>query len=181
MGALKEEYLPHYTYDEYVAWDGEWELIDGVPYAMAPAPTIKHQTISNEIARRLSEALDRCEKCRALIAADWKVSEDTVVQPDNLVICHKPTNNSYLLKAPALIFEILSPSTQQKDRGLKFELYEREGVGYYVIVDPKEEIAKVYRLDTAGRYIKVADVSDESVVFTLDGCEIPFKFEKIWR
>jgi len=181
MGAVKEEYLPHYTYEEYAAWDGEWELIDGVPYAMAPAPTIRHQRISNEIARVLSESLEGCEKCQALLAVDWKIAEDTVVEPDNLVICHEPANDAYLLKAPALIFEILSPSTAQKDRGLKFELYEREGVGYYVIVDPKEEIAKVYHCDSTGHYVKVADVRNESVVFDLDGCRIDFKFEKIWR
>ncbi len=180
MGALKEEYLPHYTYDEYCKWEGDWELIEGVPYAMGPAPMIRHQRISNEIARVLSEALDGCETCEALLAVDWKIAEDTVVQPDNLVICHEPANEAYLLKAPALIFEILSPSTAQKDRGLKFELYEREGVGYYVIVDPAQQIAKVYRLNGEGRYIKVADVCEESVTFELDGCKTDFEFEKIW-
>ncbi len=34
MGALKAEYLPHYTYDDYIQWKGDWELIYGVPYAM---------------------------------------------------------------------------------------------------------------------------------------------------
>ncbi len=181
MGAVKEEYLPHYTYEEYAAWDGEWELIDGVPYAMAPAPTIQHQRISHNIAYILETQLQECEVCKALLAVDWKIAEDTVVEPDNLVICHEPANDAYLLKAPALIFEILSPSTQQKDRGLKFELYEREGVAYYVIVDPKEEIAKVYHRDAAGHYVKVADVRDEPVRFELDGCTIDFEFAKIWR
>ena len=181
MGAVKEEYLPHYTYDEYRHWDGEWELIDGVPYAMAPAPTIRHQRISHNIAYILETQLQDCKTCRALLAVDWKIAEDTVVEPDNLVICHEPTNDAYLLKAPALIFEILSPSTAQKDRGLKFELYEREGVSYYVIVDPKEEIAKVYHRDSTGHYVKVADVRDESVTFELNSCKIEFEFEKIWR
>ena len=27
-----------YTYDDYVKWEGDWELIDGRPLAMAPAP-----------------------------------------------------------------------------------------------------------------------------------------------
>lgn len=41
--ALKIEDLPHYTYDDYAQWEGRWEIIEGVPYAMSPAPTIKHQ------------------------------------------------------------------------------------------------------------------------------------------
>jgi hypothetical protein len=30
--------LPHYTYADYVQWEGKWEVIDGVPHAMSPAP-----------------------------------------------------------------------------------------------------------------------------------------------
>jgi len=27
--------LPHYTYSDYENWEGQWELIDGIPYAMS--------------------------------------------------------------------------------------------------------------------------------------------------
>ena len=180
MGAMKDEYYPHYTYADYTEWEGDWELVHGVPYAMAPAPMIKHQRISNEIARQLSELLDNCSACQALLAVDWKISDDTIVQPDNLVICHKPMHDAYLVKAPVLIFEILSKSTRLKDTGLKFELYEREGVEYYAIVDPEQGVAKVYRLNSEGRYVKLADASDEAVDFTLSECDITFEFSKIW-
>ena len=33
----------YYTYEQYKTWDDSWELIDGVPYAMSPAPYPKHQ------------------------------------------------------------------------------------------------------------------------------------------
>jgi hypothetical protein len=33
--------LPYYTYEDYVQWEGKWELIDGIPYAMSPAHTPK--------------------------------------------------------------------------------------------------------------------------------------------
>ena len=180
MGALKEEYLPHYTYDEYRQWEGQWELIDGIAYAMAPAPVIRHQRISNRIAWHLESLLASCKACQALVAVDWKVSDDTVVCPDNVVICHQPMHDAYLLKAPEVIFEILSPSTRIKDTGLKFELYEKEGVTYYVIVDPENCIAKVYRRNSEGRYVKLADVRDESVQMDIDGCRIDFEFQTIW-
>jgi Uma2 family endonuclease len=180
MGAEKREYFPSYTYEDYKLWEGDWELIYGIPYAMSPAPMIKHQEISNKIAWQLQELLQKCEKCKALLPIDWKIDDTTVVQPDNLVICHNPHNEAYIKKAPKIIFEILSKSTATKDLNLKYDLYEKEGVEYYVIVDPQESIAKVYKLQ-AGRYIKVCDAYKDKVVFTLDGCgSFEFDFTKIW-
>jgi hypothetical protein len=43
--ALRIEDLPHYTYDDYVQWEGNWEIINGIPYAMSPAPSKKHQQL----------------------------------------------------------------------------------------------------------------------------------------
>ncbi|CAA6817751.1 MAG: Unknown protein [uncultured Sulfurovum sp.] len=179
MLAIKNKYLPNYTYDDYVLWEGNWELIYGVPYAMAPAPMIKHQAISNKIAWQLQDVLQKCETCQALLPIDWKVDETTTVQPDNLVICHTPQEEAYINKAPKVIFEILSKSTAMVDKNLKYELYEREGVAYYIIVDPKESIAKVYMLKE-GRYIKVCDAHEERVEFALEGCAFGFDFSKIW-
>jgi Uma2 family endonuclease len=177
--ALKNEYFPNYTYDDYLLWEGKWELIYGIPYAMAPAPMIKHQTISNKIARYLDEALETCKTCQVLLPIDWKIDDSTIVQPDNLVICHEPQFDAYIKKAPKVIFEILSKSTATKDIHLKYELYEKEGVDYYVIVDPEESIAKVYKLYN-GQYIKVCDAYKESIIFELPECKFAFDFSKIW-
>ena len=179
MGTLKREYLPDYTYEDYKNWEGKWELIYGVPYAMSPAPTIKHQAISNKIARFLDESLQDCNSCQALLPIDWKIDEHTIVQPDNLVICHEPTNEAYISRAPELIFEILSKSSALKDINLKYTLYEKEGVKYYVIIDPNDEISKVYYLKD-GRYIKYCDAHSEEVAFELGDCIFEFDFSKIW-
>lgn len=182
MGALKLEDLPHYTYEQYKTWEGnDWELIYGQAYCMSPAPMIKHQHISSKISWELQNLFKDCQKCQVLMPVDWKIAEDTIVQPDNSVICHEPTNEAYITKAPAIIFEILSKSTAKKDKGIKYDLYEQEGVKYYVIVDPDEEIAKVYKLHE-GRYIKVCDASDEKVNLTLSTCkeDMLFDFSKIW-
>lgn len=181
MGALRLEDVQTYTYDDYLLWEDKWELIYGFPYAMAPAPMIKHQSISSKIARSLEDALESCKKCQALLPVDWKISDDTIVQPDNLVICINPKNKAYITKAPKIIFEILSKSTAKKDKTIKYDLYEKEGVNYYIIVDPDEEIAKVYELKN-GRYIKVCDATDEIVVFDIKECETSFEFDfsKIW-
>ena len=181
MGLRVEDALPHYTYDDYKEWEGDWEIINGIAYAMAPAPLIEHQNISGNIHAQLQRLFAECKKCKVLLPVDWKISEDTVVQPDNLVICHTPTNPAYLTKAPEIIFEILSKSTAKKDTTLKFHLYESEGVKYYIIVDPDEKVAKVYKLKD-GKYIKLLDASDETVEFEVEKCskKLPFDFSKIW-
>jgi hypothetical protein len=58
-----------FTYADYRNWpdDERWELIDGEAYAMAPAPTISHQTLAGQLFRQIDEALDGAP-CRALIA-----------------------------------------------------------------------------------------------------------------
>jgi len=181
MSAIRLDELPYYLYEDYKLWEGDWELIYGMPYAMSPAPMIKHQSISNNIAWHLKELLEDCQKCKSLLPVDWKISDDTIVQPDNLVICHHPRNGAYLTKAPTIIFEILSKSTASKDKNLKYKLYEQEGVKYYIIVDPNDNVAKVYKLKN-GKYVKVCDAVDESVNFELKECSktLKFDFSKIW-
>ncbi|MEA1892509.1 MAG: Uma2 family endonuclease [Campylobacterota bacterium] len=181
MGVLRLEDIPKYSYEDYKLWDDRWELIGGYAYAMAPMPIIKHQNISANIAWELKNIFDKCEKCQVLMPVDWKVSDETIVQPDNSVICHEPQNKAYISKSPKIIFEILSKSTAKKDMGVKFDLYEREGVEYYIIVNPDENIAKVYVLKD-GKYIKVCDASDEVVELNIKECDekMSFDFSKIW-
>lgn len=169
---------PHYTYDDYKAWEGRWELIGGTAYAMSPAPSVAHQAVSNKIARLLDAALDDCLQCRALLPVDWRISDDTVVQPDNLVVCH-PVDGAYITRAPELVFEILSKSTAAKDEHTKFAIYEAEGVRYYVLVNVEDRVGKVFHL-REGRYVKLADVVDETVEFDLGKCRIAFDFGRIW-
>lgn len=177
MVAHKYDYMPIYTYDDYIHWEGQWELIYGMAFAMAPAPMPKHQKISNKIAWQLENILQKCTECQALLPVDWKVDNSTVVQPDNLVVCHEPLDKSYIQKAPKMIFEILSKSTMQKDTQLKYEIYQNEGVKYYIIVDPKDNFAKVYCLNREGRYIKYAEAYNESIEFEITECHFSFQFD----
>ncbi|HQR96289.1 MAG: hypothetical protein B7Z05_07360 [Thiotrichales bacterium 32-46-8] len=176
---LKPEYLPHYTYDDYAHWEGQWELIEGVPYAMSPAPNIRHQSISGRLHWLIAQALKDCKDCQSLQAVDWKISHDTVVQPDNLVTCPK-ASGQYLTRAPQLIFEILSPSTAHKDRTLKFDLYEREGVLWYVLVDAQDQVVHIFQR-IEGKYRKIADISDASFTFDWQDCAINLNVNELWE
>jgi Uma2 family endonuclease len=65
--------------------------------------------------------------------------------PDVLVICGKPTKK-YLDFTPALVDEILSPSTAFRDRHTKYEIYEQQGVNYYLILDTDKNEVEIFEL-----------------------------------
>lgn len=43
-------YIPRYTIDDYQHWEGDWELIDGVPIAMTPSPFGHHERIVSRLS-----------------------------------------------------------------------------------------------------------------------------------
>lgn len=178
QGAVK--ILPHYTYDDYMQWEGKWELIDGIPYAMSPAPIPKHQLIANSLGALFYVALKSCGHCKAYQAIDYKISKHDVVQPDISVLC-KEAGKKFIDFAPALVVEILSPSTALKDRHTKTEMYQQEGVPYYVIISPDTEQTEVYALE-AGEY--ALKQKDRAFSFTFGfphGCSATINFGDIWE
>jgi Uma2 family endonuclease len=174
----------HHTYGDYRAWpeDFRYELIDGIAYAMSPAPTVSHQEVVLELSRQVAQALEE-STCRLLIApldvrlprgdeADEAI--DTVVQPDLLVVCD-PTkiDESGVRGAPDWIIEVLSPATAAHDQVRKRDLYERAGVREYWLVHPTDRIVIVYRLEN-GRYGRpdIAELTGEAAPQALPGVVI---------
>ena len=151
---LAERFLPHYTVHDYESWQGDWELIEGVPFALA-SPSYEHQLIAGKVFRHISEALDSCPDCSVVYETDWYVSEDTVVRPDIMVLCKKVEKKVY--ETPDLIVEVVSENTEKMDERVKFELYEREGVPYYLLVYPEIKKVKLYSL-ADGRYVARRDL-----------------------
>jgi len=177
MLLAKEKQL--YTYADYYEWDdGErWELIDGVPYMMSPAPTTAHQKISRELTYQLTAFL-KGKKCE-LFAAPFDVrlnadgDDNTVVQPDLVVICDRSKINDRGCKgAPDLVVEILSPSTARHDRMVKFKLYRKAGIREYWIVDPDTKTVQTCILRDGFYVIAMYDDTDAVPVHVLNGCMI---------
>ena len=152
-----------YTYGDYAKWPDEerWELIDGVPYNMSPAPSRIHQKTLGELHKQIAVYLTG-KTCEVYIApfdvrlpkgdeSDERI--DTVVQPDLVVVCDRKKLDERGCKgAPDLVVEVLSPQTAGKDMKIKLALYERVGVKEYWIVDPSNKTVQVYQMEAAGRY-----------------------------
>ena len=156
--------VEHHTYADYLTWpEGvRYELLDGVAYLMAPAPTLDHQEIAGDIYRQLANALDG-NPCRPFIApVDVRLPKaqeadnliDTVVQPDVLVVCDAAKLDRRGVRgAPDFVVEVLSPGTASHDHVRKRRIYERAGVREYWLVHPIDRMVTVYRL-VEGEYGK---------------------------
>jgi Uma2 family endonuclease len=88
-------------------------------------------------------------------------------------------NEKYIAKTPEIVFEVISPSSSRRDEGLKFDIYEREGVKYYILIYPNELIAKVYG-NTENGFRKIGDYGEESVAFEPLTCEPIFDFGSLF-
>lgn len=96
--------LPHYTYADYIKWEGKWELIDGIPHAMSPMPGLRHQDVSGNIYLLLRQALQQNNfDCKAFLPLDYKIAEDTILQPDVLIVCNPNLHLKNLEKPPVLV------------------------------------------------------------------------------
>ena len=177
MGA--NNYLPHYSYDDYKQWKGDWELMEGAPVAMSPAPMISHQTIAYAIARELGNSIDDCEKCLVLGEEDYKITDDTVLRPDVVMICDEP-NERYITKAPEIIVEVVSKSTAIRDENYKFKIYEAEKVKFYILIYPDDCRAKIYKLKN-DRYSKEGDFSHEKYDFDGLTCHAEVNFTSVFK
>ena len=178
--SIAEKYRPHYTYEDYCQWEGNWELIEGMPYAMSPAPIPAHQRVNSTLIFEFELALKKsCKKCKLYLPIDWKITEDTIVQPDLLIVCDK-IEKKFLDFPPALVVEILSPSTSSKDRNEKMEIYQGQKVKYYLIVDPQFKKTEIYQICN-DKYEPVS-ITPEVFTFKLEeDCYIEVNFLDIWE
>lgn len=146
-----------YGWVDYRSWDDgkRWEIIGGEAFAMSPAPTTRHQGILIELSAQMLDHF-RDKRCVVFAApTDVKLSEEDVVQPDLLVVCDKrKVKPTHIEGAPALIVEILSPSSALADRTLKMRLYAKAGVKEVWLVTPYPSLVEVFQLD--GKAFKVA-------------------------
>ena len=174
--------LPHYTYEEYCLWEGRWELIDGIPYAMSPAPIPKHQRVSANLIYEFGNAIrnQKCKHCKVYDFIDVKVSEDTILQPDVSIVC-KPITKNFLDFPAAMVVEILSPATAFKDRHVKFSLYEKMGIKYFLIIDIDKRSIEINTLQSSQYQLTTYTGSQAFQFIVEEDCKIEVELNNIWE
>jgi Uma2 family endonuclease len=139
------------TLDEFLSWedgsDTRYELIDGVPVAMAP-PARAHGILCARLAAALEAALRSRRPCAAQTEAGISRSEpdDRFYVADIAVTCRPYERGEQLVKEPLLIVEILSPGTERHDRLTKVPAYrDIESVAEILLIDSESSHAEVLR------------------------------------
>ena len=178
-----------YTYADLLNWpeDERWELIDGVLYAMA-APNLKHQRVLGNLHRKFHEHLEdkTCEifvaPCDVRLLADKNngsddKSDNTVVQPDLLVVCDpdKLADGKAVKGAPDLVIEILSPSNASHDMVKKFQKYRNANVPEIWFIDPDTGTTQVFLLENGKYSVDFYSAEDVVPVGILPGFELDMK------
>ncbi len=171
--------LPHYTYNDWINWKGQWEIIEGIPYAMSPMPVPKHQRIGANIVIEFGDQLRKCKSCNVYQPLDYKISDEIIVQPDMLVVCGK-IEKSFLDFPPSLVVEILSPSTALKDRHSKFGIYEEQQIKYFIIVFPDKEEAEIYTIENNTYQLKQTGRNFTYIFSFESDCNATVDFKEIW-
>jgi len=161
------QYRPHYTVADYQLWQGDWELWNGVAVAMTPSPFGRHSQLVGQLAKVLGNAIDavNCD-ATVLVEIDWIVANDTILRPDLTIVCGAAPKR-HVEETPALVVEILSPGTRERDLTFKKRLYQSESVAWYLIVDPDEESLSALKLDSEEVYNDVAHAE----TLEIDLCE----------
>lgn len=158
------------TPDEYLAVERESEFrseyVDGVVYEMTGA-SLSHIRIVTNLTRELSQQL-LGRTCEAL-SNEMKVrmtDSRKFFYPDVTVLCGEPQfhdERADIILNPTLIIEVLSPSTEAFDRGLKFQSYQRiESLREYVLVAQDKYVVEQYVRQDDGKWTYSATIGRES-------------------
>jgi Uma2 family endonuclease len=128
--------------------DIRYEYADGYAYMMSGG-TPQHALIignfQGELSRQFRQRLNRC-RAYPLDVTVW-LDEEIYVHPDVVVTCDEQDLASMdSLRSPRLVVEVLSPSTEKRDRGAKFDWYRAcSSIQEIVFVRTEHPLIEVYR------------------------------------
>ena len=141
--------LPRHTWEDYSRWEGDWELIRGVPFAMSPSPKVAHFRVADRLRDALKNGLKATPGLTVVAELDWIVDNHTTLRPD-VMVAEEPVGDDWLRKPPLLLAEVLSPSTAAKDRIEKRSIAEEQRVPWFVLIDPASRAVEAWRWTEQG-------------------------------
>ncbi len=188
MAVAKLRSKPYYTIEQYLAWEREVdersEFIDGEIYAMA-GESGAHADISMNLAVMLGTQL-KGGGCRAR-TKDTKVRSGAVKEqfgrgmisyPDMVVICGEVEyhdSRKDIILNPRVVIEVLSESTEEFDRGVKFMRYRNFNptlTDYILIAQNEPHVEHFLRRENGEWLLREYDGLDATFAIDSIGCSI---------
>ncbi len=184
VAVTERQYL---TPQDYLDWEEQqsikYEYIDGEVFAMTGG-TIPHNDLAVNLTTALKNHL-RGKGCKVSMAdAKVGVSERGPFHyPDVMVTCDERDRRAIrVIYYPCLIVEVLSPSTEAKDRGKKFQNYRRiSTLKEYVLISSEQKVIECFRLNEKGVWeLYTYSEGDELELISVDfRCPIELVYEDV--
>jgi Uma2 family endonuclease len=152
------------------------ELIAGEIY-VTPSPSIGHQSVSRRLLVAFSLWAERTGAGHVFAAPlDVHLPSGDVVEPDLIFVAEANGQvlQDWIRGTPDLLVEIVSPTHPERDRLVKRDLYARNGVPEYWIVEPADRAVELLRLE-GGLYVPAGYLQASGVLRSpsLPGFSLP--------
>lgn len=171
------------TADEFLTWcldqEGKWELVDGIALQMMAGATESHDRIVVNLIATLRDRL-RGGPCRPKTADQAaRIPKGNIRRPDVTIDCGSPAPQSLESTAPAVFFEVLSPSTRAFDQIKKPEEYKTvPTLKHFVLLDPDRARAWVWTRE--GEVWANADIEGPGAEIALAGVGVTLSLGEIY-
>lgn len=154
-----------------------YEIIDGV-LLMTTQPHWRHQGITARLTRFLDAWSDEANAGVGFVAPGVIFADDQAVAPDIIWVRHDRlavilNEDGKLHGPPDLVIEVLSPgkANVERDRDIKLDLYRRQGVAEYWIVDRFQRQVEAYRSVDGGLNVAQVYTAEDTLTSPLlPGC-----------
>lgn len=174
-----------YTAEEYLAAEREAEYkseFDGGEILPMPGASRHHDRIAVDVTTNLNVQLSSRNDCE-VFSADMRVHVPLTglyTYPDATVVCGEPRFTGIdvdTLLNPIVLIEVLSDSTENRDRGEKFAQYQTvPTLEEYVLIDQYRPRVEVYRRHTEGQWLySRVDGLDASFALASVGCTLALR------
>lgn len=135
------------TVEDFEAWHDRqaerWEFIDGQPRLMAPA-SMRHSVLKRNVFRSLDTAL-AASPCEVLVDGPQIVTDEISAIPDVVVTCGALDLSTPVVAEPAIIVEVMSPSSEVDDTGRKWFSYRKiPSLRHYLVLSQDERVVQVH-------------------------------------
>jgi Uma2 family endonuclease len=173
---------PPMTPEAYLAFeraqlDAKHEFLNGDVIAMAGASRQHNRIVTNLVVSLGSQLRGRpCD----VYSSDMRVKIPTTglyTYPDVIAMCHDPQFEDEALDTllnPSVIIEVLSPSTEAYDRGIKFAHYRSiDAMQIYILIAQDKPQVEIFRRQGKRDWLlSVVEGLDARVSLETIGCEL---------
>ena len=175
---IREEAARRRTFYEDLRDDQKAEFVDGQVILHSPARG-KHIDGAAELEKLLGTYVSmresgkvHGEKCLCVFPRNDYEPDVVFFGPDKAAGL---ADDTMKFPIPDFVAEVLSESTEDRDRGVKFEDYESHGVAEYWIIDAEAEVVEQYLRRGDRFYLALKSGSGEIASPTVPGFRIPIR------